>query len=408
MIKNILDEIRKNPLYKSSFFITFSRFLNAGIGFIFWIVAAKLYSVEDVGIATNLIASMGIIMSFSKFGFDFSLIRYINIIEKEKVVNTSLSVTMIASFIIGIIYLIGINYSSDLNIIGSNFMNLGFFLIFAMMETIVVIIGVALTAIRKADYYFIQNFVLAIRVPLLIPLAFLGSFGIFGSVGLAFMFAGLASILYINKTIKIDFKIDKKFIKESFMFSGGNYISNVFSTVPSLILPILVLNLLGEAEAAKYYIAFAIGNLVLIIPTALSTSLFVEGSHGEDLRKNVLITGLALYSLLIPCVIFIYYSGGYFLSLIGKEYVESIELLRILALSSLLVAMNNIFIAIHNIKMRVERNVILNLILFLLLPSLSYFFILKFGIVGIGYAWIVTYGIIDLYIIILIKKAGWI
>lgn len=406
MIKNIFRDIRKNPLYKSSFFLTSSRFLNAGVGFIFWIVAAKLYSVKDVGIATNLISSLGIIMSFSKFGFDLSLIRYINIRDKAKVFNTSLCITTIASFIIGIIYLIGINYSSGVNIVENKYILI--FLIFAMMESIVTIVGVALTAIRKANYYFIQNFLLAIRVPLLIPLAFLGNFGIFGSVGLAFILAGLMSLLYINKTIRIDFNIDKKFVKESFTFSSGNYLSNIFFTVPVLILPILVLNLLGEAEAAKYYIAFAIGNLVLIIPTALSTSLYVEGSHGEDLRKNVYKTILTIYSILIPGVIFIYFYGGYFLGLIGKEYVESIELLRILAVSSLLVAVNNIFVAIHNIKMKVENNIKLNLILFLLLPSLSYFLILKFGIVGIGYAWVVTYGIIDLFIIFLLKKAGWI
>lgn len=406
MIKNILNDIRKNPLYKSSFFLTSSRFLNAGIGFIFWIVAAKLYSIEDVGIATNLISSLGIIMSFSKFGFDFSLIRYIDIRDKTKVFNTSLCITTIASFIIGIIYLIGINYSSDLNIVENKYILI--FLVFVVMESIVAIVGVALTAIRKADYYFIQNFLLAVRVPLLIPLAFLGSFGIFGSVGLAFILAGLMSLLYINKTIRVDFNVDKKFVKESFIFSSGNYLSNVFFSVPVLILPILVLNLLGEAEAAKYYIAFAIGNLVLIIPTALSTSLYVEGSHGEDMRKNVYRTILTIYSILIPGIIFIYYYGGHFLGLIGKEYVESIELLRILAVSSLLVAINNIFVTIHNVKMKVKNNVKLNLILFLLLPSLSYFFILKFGIVGIGYAWAVTYGIIDLFIIFLIKKAGWI
>jgi O-antigen/teichoic acid export membrane protein len=46
----------------------------------------------------------------------------------------------------------------------------------------------------------------------------------------------------------------------------------------------MVLNMLGEAEAAKYYIAMAIGNLVLIIPSSLGTSLFVEASHGQGLR----------------------------------------------------------------------------------------------------------------------------
>lgn len=406
-IKKILNDAKKNSLYKNSFFLTLSRFLNAGVGFIFWIVAAKLYSIEDVGTATNLISSVGIIVSFSKFGFDFSLIRYININDKIKVFGTSFTITTISSFIIGLIYVIGIGYFSDSNIIKNlNFMLI--FLIFVVMESIVMITGVALTAIRKADYFFIQNFLLASRVPLLILLVFLGSFGIFASIGLAFLFAALSSILYINRSIGIDFNIDKKFLKESFHFSSGNYLSNVFFTVPVLVIPILVFNLLGDEEAAKYYITFAIGNLVLIIPTTLCTSLFVEGSHGEDLRKNTVRTMLAIFSILIPVVIFIYFYGEYFLGLIGKDYIDAIELLRILAFSSFFVAVSNIFITIHNVKMKVRNNVILGFILFLLLPILSYFFMLKFGIVGVGYAWIITYGIMNFVIVFLITKSGYI
>ena len=51
---------------------------------------------------------------------------------------------------------------------------------------------------------------------------------------------------------------------------------------PNLILPIMVLNVLGAEQAAYYYIAYAIAALLFMIPGAISTSLFVEGSHGEE------------------------------------------------------------------------------------------------------------------------------
>jgi len=38
--------------------------LNAGFGFIFWMLAAKLYPKEDVGIATSLISSMALLCCF--------------------------------------------------------------------------------------------------------------------------------------------------------------------------------------------------------------------------------------------------------------------------------------------------------------------------------------------------------
>ena len=328
LFKNLED-----PLYKNSFFLTLARFINVAMGFVFWIIAAKFYSVEDVGVATALLSSLGILILFSRLGFDSSLIRFVHINDKNKVFNTSIVITTIFSLIAGIIYILGIDFISP----GLSFLkNPGYaiiFLFFVIMNSIISITGIAFIAIRKADYYFVQNTILGLRILLLIPLIFLGSLGIFASVGLAYFFSALFSFYYLKKFIKFEFAIDNQFINESFRFSSGNYISNIMQT-SNLFLPILVFNLLGGAETAKYYIAFAIGNLVLIIPDALSTSLFVEGSHGESLRKNVIKAGLVMSFLLIPAVIFIYFFGDILLGLIGKNYVDSFELLKLLVLSS--------------------------------------------------------------------------
>ncbi|HAU30902.1 MAG TPA: hypothetical protein DCW46_01140 [Desulfotomaculum sp.] len=170
----------------------------------------------------------------------------------------------------------------------------------------------------------------------------------------------------------------------------------------------MILNLLGEAEAAKYYIAFAIGNLVLIIPDALSTSLFVEWGHGESLRKNVVKTGLDIYAFHVPTAIFIYFFGDFLLGLFVKGYVESFDLLRILALSNFFVAVYLLFIPIQNVRMKVESIVKLNIVRFVLLLGLCYVFILEFGIVGVRYAWMITYAILGFGIMGLAKRERWV
>lgn len=75
MLKRILSQVR-DPLYKNSFFIMLSSITNAGFGFFFWMIAARLYSAEDVGIATALWSSLTLILLLSRLGFDFSLIRF--------------------------------------------------------------------------------------------------------------------------------------------------------------------------------------------------------------------------------------------------------------------------------------------------------------------------------------------
>ncbi len=406
-IKNLLEQL-KDPLYKNSLFLMLSRVFNVTCGFIFWIVAAKFYSVEDVGVATALISSLGLVILFSRFGFDFSLIRFIHVNDKSRVMNTCLAITTVSSVIVGIIYLSGIDFfASGLSFIQSP----GYaamFLLFVIMNSIVSITGNALTAMRRADHFFYQNLALASRIPLLIPLVFLGSFGIFGSVGLANLLAALLALIRLGKLTRLDFKTDNQFIKDSFTFSSGNYVSSVFQSVPTLIMPILIMNLLNEAEAAKYYIAFAIGNLVLIVPDSLSTSLFVEGSYGESLRKNLIKAGLAIYAFLIPVVVLIYFFGDFLLGLVGKDYVEAFELLRLLAVSSFFVAVYSLFLQVQNVRMKVESIVMLNLLRLLLLLGLSFVLILRFGIVGIGYAWVITYAVLGLAIMGLVKRMEWI
>lgn len=403
-----LSDLKNIPLYKNTFFMALSNFTNVLSGFIFWIIATRLYSIEDVGTATALISSIFIMISLSRLGFDFSLIRFNNIYDKIKVFNTAIVVTTIASLIISIIYISKINIFSYNLLQNQRYSYMSIFLIIVILASLVSITGIAFKAIRKADYFFFQNLITALRVPFLIPLAFLGSFGIFCSLGFSFLFSAIFSLIYLNQSVKLNFKIDKQFIKESFSFSFENYVSSMFTTIPGLILPILVLSLSGEAEAAKYYIAFSIGSLVMIIPDALCASLFIEGSHGESLRKNVFKVAMGIYSFLIPSIIFIYFFGDSLLFLFGKNYFNALPLLKLLALSSLFSSWVPIFVSIQNVRMRVKSVVIMNFLMFLLLIGLSYLFIIRFGIVGVGYAWIITYGILDLMIIILIKKLGWI
>jgi len=403
-----LNDLKNNPLYKNTFFMALSNYANVFSGFIFWIIATRLYSIEDVGTATALISSTLIVISLSRLGFDFSLIRFNTIYDKTKVFNTAIAVTTIASLIIGIIYISRINILSSNLLQNQRYGYMAIFLVIVILDSLISITGTAFKAFRKADYFFFQNLITALRVPFLIPLAFLGSFGIFSSLGVAFLFSAIFSLIYLNKSVKFNFKIDKQFIKESFSFSFENYVSSIFTTIPGLILPILVLSLSGEAETAKYYIAFSVGSLVTIIPDALCASLFIEGSHGENLRKNVLKVALAIYSFLIPSIIFIYFFGDYLLLFFGENYVDALPLLKLLTLSSLFSSVVPIFVSIQNVRMRVKPVVIMNFSMFLLLIGLSYLFILRFGIIGVGYAWIITYGILDLLIIILIRKLGWI
>lgn len=398
-----------DPLFRNSFFMAFTNIFNAGCGFFFWLIAARLYTVEQVGIATALVSSLGLVILFSRLGFDFTIIRFFSSADKGKVIGTSLVVTTVACIIAGIIYIMLTTFlATSLLFLKEPRFALAFLLVCAVYS-VALITGNASVAARKADQYFLQNLFMAFRIPVLVPLAFLGVFGIFGSVGLGYLVASCFGLVVLQMTIAtIRPEVDLNFIRGSFRFSFWNYVSNILSVGPTLIIPILILNMHGEAEAARYYIAFAIGNLVLIIPNSLGTSLFVEGSHGEGLKKSVLRAGGASFVLLMPAVFVLLVFGERLLGLLKGEYVEAFGLLEIIAFSSFLVAVYSLFVPIQNIRMRVESLVWLNAIRCVLLLGLSYVLIQRYGILGAGYAWMATYGVIALCIGYVVWREEWV
>lgn len=401
--------LASDPLYRTSFFMAFSSIFNAGCGFFFWIIAARIYTVEQVGLATALISSLGLVLLFSRLGLDFSIIRFFPNGDKNRIFSTSLIITTLASLLAGMAYILLIDLLAPTLAFLKEPGYLVAFLLIGAANSVAAITGNAFVADRKAENYFLQNIFMALRIPLLIPLAFLGTFGIFGSTGLAFIVASIFALIMLARSLNsIRPEIDGEFIKRSFKFSSWNYVSNILSTAPTLVLPIMVLNILGEAEAAKYYIAFTMGNLVLIIPSSLGTSLFVEGSHGEGLKKSVIRAGAASLALLVPAVLALFIFGDGLLGMLKGEYAEASGLLKIVALSSFPVTVYSLFIPIQNVRMRVEGIVKLNALRCTLLLGLSYLMIQEYGILGVGYAWILTYGMIMIVIGWIALREKWI
>ncbi|NLO90180.1 MAG: oligosaccharide flippase family protein [Clostridia bacterium] len=380
-----------DPLYKNSFFLVLSRILNMGAGFVFWVIAAKLYTVEDVGKATALLSSLGLIILLSRLGFDFSLIRFIAGSDKNQVFNTCLSITTASTLGICLFYIVVDSFLPSPLLPGAAYAVL--FTVVAILNSVSVLTGNMFWALRNAQHYLTQNIIMSLRLVLLFLLLNLHTFGIFLSMGICHGLASLLGVFLLKvKGFKINFlEVSRPFLKKSLNFSLGNYFSNNLYEAPGLILPIMVLHLLGEANAAQYYISFMLGNLTIIIPAALSTSLFVEGSHERPLKENVIKSGLAAYLSLLFCSFLIFFLGKDILGFISKDYVKAFPLLRLVVLSNFFEVMLLIYIAVQNVRMKVRYNVKINLLRFVLILGLGYFFIKKFYLLGVGWALLVTY-----------------
>lgn len=396
MLNKIFNQL-KDPLYKNSVYLILSSLAAAGFGFIFWILAARLYSPEDVGLATAMISSAGIIGILAKLGFDQSIIRFFPEMNKGKVFFSSLIVTSVASLLIGIIFLVGIDiWAPKLHILQQYpiiFLGVLFF------QSLIGITGIAFIALRKGGFYLIQNILNGSRIVFLIPLVFLGALGIFSSLGIAFAITSLLPVYFLYR-FKIRLSgIDTQFLRESFTFSAGTYLSGIFLLLPPVLFPLLILNILDAEQAAIYYIVYAIISLLLVIPTSFGTSLFVEGSHGEPLAQSAKKAIFATFLILIPAVAVIFLYGNYLLQLMGSYYVQGFDLLKLMAISTIFYAVFQVFISVKKTEKDIKAILFLGFGQFVLIITLGYLLLNYYGLMGIGYAWILTYSVFGLIMV---------
>ena len=401
---NTIRGFFRDPLYNNTIFITLTSLLIALSGFLFWIIAAKIYPADTVGIATVLISSSMLLIVLSRGGLDNSSIKYFNKFDRNSVFITSIVVTTLISAILGTIFIFSIDFwSPSLHFLQSPIGLL--YILFLIAISISTMTGIFLIAIREGKFRFGQSIVLSSRLVFLFPLISFGFLGIFGAAGISFILSAILGIIILYRDgFRLNLKLNLEYLKESFNFSINNYISGMLSSLPIQILPIITLNILGSENTAYFYIAFTVASVLNIIPTAISTSLFVEGSYEANLAQNCLKSLTVIIIVLTPMIILFYFFGGFILNLFGKNYIIGLDLLRLLVISSIFVAIFQLYTTIKRIQNDMRSLTCISALLFSLLMITSYIFMSFYGLVGIGYAWMLSYFIGSIIALMTFKK----
>ena len=211
------SEVRQHleqPLIRNSFFIMASSFAAAGFGFFFWMIAARLYSQADVGIATALMSSMGLLILISRLGLDQSVIRFFPTRDKNRVLGTAVLVPTAVALGAGLIFIAAVDVlAPELAIVRSI---APLYLIILGAYSITWVFEGALNALRKSEYYFALNLLYGTRILFLVPLVFLGAVGIFGAFGLSFILGLVLALIFLARcSVRPTPYVDRAFIREA-------------------------------------------------------------------------------------------------------------------------------------------------------------------------------------------------
>jgi amino acid adenylation domain-containing protein len=392
-IKSIYQQIMTDPLYRNSLFTIASTLILGGLGFIFWIIIARLYKPENVGIATTLISIMTLLSGFTILGLNGSLNRYLpKSTNKNELINSAFVIVMVATILACIIFLLGLQvFSPQLVFLRSNALYIISFSAFVIFCSWNMLIDSTFMAFRSASNILLKNTTVSV-LKLVLPFALiaLGAYGIFTATAAAVALGVLIGlvILLLHFKIKPSISVNFALIRETAAYSFANYVAGFMLNMPSQVLPIIILNTLSAKYAAYYYVASMIQNILQVIPMAAAQALLTEGSYNEaGLKKHVKKAITTILLILLPAVIITVFGSNILLQLFGKGYASGAsQFLQLYSASTVFAALLLISNAIMNVKHQIKSLIVSNLVAAILTLGLSYAFISN-KLVGIGWGW---------------------
>lgn len=393
--KRLWKHFQSDTLFRNSVYLMLTTGAMGVLGFFFWLICTHLFAPAEIGTGTALISAMSLISAISLLGFNSTFIRILpNSQNRDNEINTGSLLVIGASALMAIAYVCGVTlFTPSLSVVQQNFWYAAGFVVMTALASINGLTDSIFIAYRSAQYTLITDGFITSGIKLLLPLVFvaIGAYGVFAAAGLGASAGMIASVAFLVWKFGYHprFKIDIPTLKDVFHYSSTNYIADLFYMVPALLLPIIVLDRLGAAPTGYFFLAFMVANLVYAVPSAISGSLFAEGSYGSASLSTLLKRSTALIAaIMIPVAILFAAIGPFILDFFGKAYsAGGAGVIVILSLAAPAVAGFDVGSSLLRITKQVYALMAVNIIYAIVICSCALLWTGK-GLDWVAFAWL--------------------
>jgi O-antigen/teichoic acid export membrane protein len=284
-VRLLLNRLRADHLVRNSLYLMVTAGLQAGLGFAFWLVMARLFSPEDVGKASSLISASTILAYFALLGLNATVMRFLPTAQDKGALLTA-TIVMVS----GIACLIAVGYvmltpivAPRLAFVAHNpLMTAGFALLTVASAVNIVNDSVFMASRRSELCVVTDGFVGGVgKIVFGILLAGTGAYGLYLAAGGGFAVAAAAGTALIITILRLrpSFTNPLRTLKPLLKFSGANYVASAMTLLPSVVVPLIVLDRLGAKDAGYYFVAFQMASILYAAVAAVESSFMAEGSQ---------------------------------------------------------------------------------------------------------------------------------
>ena len=390
-----------DPVVRNGYVLALTSVVTSLLGVLFWALAARLSSPEEVGRSSAAITALTLVANVAGLNLSGSLsylLPQFGSASRGFLTRTYLVVAGIAT-LLGLLFLGGVHllHAGSLGYLLSVPLITAVFVVAAPAFVLFTVQDGVLIGLRRSTWVLVENMSFSVaKLAALIVLLVLGvDHGIFYAwVGATILVVPVITGVIFGRLLPARDRTAEQVAPSSRSvrrFIGLQYLSALLTQVYMNTLPLIVLLVLGGTENGLFYVPWTIATTVDLVTHSMGASLTVEGALAPDhlgrhvraicRRLGVLLGAGAVVGLVAaPLVLRIY----------GPEYAaEGTTLLRLLIGGALLRAVVVITQGATRAVGRTGLTLVTEGLTCALVLGISLAFLPGWGIEATGWAWLV-------------------
>ena len=396
-----LRERSDDKLLTNTYVIMAMRLLGTFGGFVFWAMAARLVSVDQVGLASGILASAALVARLSQLGFGQVLVRYSpGASDSARLLNLLLTATAGIAALLAGIFLLGLeSWSPALHPICESPAAIGVFLATAIGLSLSNLLVWQFVAHRMPVYSLAKN-----AVQIVLSIAFVLILALLAPDSLSLVVASMLSVL-LGVIITVRVFVPKVAAGYRFRpvlparvrvsetaYALSNYVSDILRTLPHNLIPLFMINVLGTMAGAYGFIVWSIALGLDGLANSVAPSFFAEGANNPGMaaayarsavRFSVLMGGAITLVMLAGAPILLYFYGPLY---VRNGYLPLV-LLTVSIVPSVIVA---VYVSLLRLHDRVAELVLVTAFDLALAMAITYVAMRWLGLVGVGVGWLTS------------------
>ncbi len=409
------EKLASVPVIKSGLSLMTGTMVTSGLGLIFWVLAANLYDAADFGVSTTAVYTMIMLADVACLGLRTGLVRYLPRagIRTGKTVLWGYGLVLVASTITAVLFLAGLQWwAPDLIELRNSGLMFIFFVASTAFWALFMLEDAVLVGFRKAPWVPIENSLFGIlKIVLLFPFAVWSpTLGIFWAwtlpvfpivIGINVFVARVAKARSAPSAAAPDVEPveSRKLLRDILAFSIADWFAAVARLVALGVIPLMVLAQLDQAQAGYFQASWLMAFTIFALSSNAAYALLAETSYEQNkLHRNSIQAGLLSLALTVPVILIGVIGAPLLLRIYGADYsANSATVLRILLIAAVPNVVHQIYVGRLRSQGRMVAVVVLETMLSVLVVGLAWLFLPRYGIDGVGYAWLIGLVALSLY-----------